>query len=265
MTRWSVVIPVYNERDYLPRTLLSLAAQTRAFDLIIVDNGSTDGCIDEAKRILGERGIAARILAERRAGQVHALKAGIDAADSELIAICDADTWYPSYYLERAEALFDREGEACVAAAAYLLPEKTDGWRARLKAWHQLAAARAMPRQNHTSGAAHCFRLGALRAAGGYDARIWPFVIKDHELMNRVLRFGRQVYDKGLWCITSDRRACRKGVRWTLGERIVYHLTPYALQHGFFHSFLASRFARRGLGDLRLRERAWDQPAEAGA
>ena len=48
--RWSVVIPYFNERDYLPATLASLYTQDmRAFRLILVDNASTDGTRDWLK------------------------------------------------------------------------------------------------------------------------------------------------------------------------------------------------------------------------
>lgn len=254
--RWSVVIPVYNERDFLPRTLLSLAVQTVPFRLIVVDNGSTDGCIAAARALVAEQGLDAEFLDEPQPGQVHALARGIAAARGELIAICDADTWYPPQYLERAAALFDARGPRCVAVAA-CNPSTEAGWRARLAIWHKLFAARLLSWQNHTSGACHCFRLDALRRAGGYDARLWPYVLKDHELMNRVLRHGSQAYDRGLWCVPSDRRRDRGGVRWTLGERLLYHVTPFRWQDRLFHRILAPRFAARGLGDTVLRAQPW--------
>lgn len=254
--RWSVVIPVYNERDFLPQTLLSLAAQTAAFRLIVVDNGSSDGCMEHAWDLVSEHGLDAEFLVEPQPGQVHALARGIAAARGELIAICDADTWYPPQYLETAAALFDARGPGCVAVAA-CNPPAAQGWRSRLAIWHKFLAARLLSWQNHTSGACHCFRLDALRRAGGYDARLWPYVLKDHELMNRVLRQGSQAYDLGLWCVPSDRRRDRGGVRWTLGERLLYHVTPFRWQDRLFHRILAPRFAARGLGDTVLRAQPW--------
>lgn len=260
--RWSVVIPVFNERDFLPATLRSLAEQSLPFRLILIDNGSTDGCIEEARRLIGELRIDARVAREGKPGQVHALKRGIALADSEFVAICDADTWYPSQYLETAQALFDKGGRGRVALGALLLPEKPGHPRARLARWHKLGAAMLLPRQNHTSGAAQCFRLDILRRAGGYDGDIWPYVLKDHELMHRVLRHGSQAYHRDLWCISSPRRTDRRNVRWTLFERLAYHATPFALQRWFFHEFLASRFAARKLGDVCLRERDWEAQME---
>jgi glycosyltransferase involved in cell wall biosynthesis len=259
--RWSVVIPVFNEAGFLPRTLASLAALDRPFRLILVDNGSTDGCIAAARAQAGALGLYIDVLEEPCPGQVHALRRGINAVDSELVAICDADTWYPPHYLSSAEALFDAD-RACVAATAWLRREGAPPWRDWLTRLHRLGAAALMPRQNHTSGAAHCFRTGALLAAGGYDARIWPFVLKDHELMQRVLKEGRQRTHEALWCVSSDRRKSRRAVRWTLPERIAYHLMPFDMKDRFFHGYLARRFEARGLQDTVLRRRAWEvQPS----
>ena len=253
--RWSIVIPVYNEADFLPRTLASIIAQTTEFDLIIVDNGSTDGCIDKARIQLADYPETVTFLHESRPGQVYALQTGIAAVASEFTAICDADTYYPPHYLSAATRLFDAKGTNYVAACAFL---KRGSVFAGLSSMaHRLLAAFILPHQNHTSGAAQMFRTDALRAAGSYDPLLWPYVLKDHELMHRVLKFGRQVYHRTLWCSTSDRRADRRKVRWTLLERVVYHLTPRSRQHDFFYQFLARRFDARGQRDTVLRERGW--------
>ena len=253
--RWSIVIPVYNEADFLPETLGSIVAQTTAFDLIIVDNGSTDGCIDNARMQLADYPGNVTFLHEPRPGQVYALQTGIAAVETEFTAICDADTYYPTHYLSAATLLFDAKGPEYVAACAYL--RRKSFWAGLGSMAHRLLVAWILPHQNHTSGAAQMFRTSALRAAGSYDPALWPYVLKDHELMHRVLKLGRQVYHHNLWCITSDRRADRRNVRWTLLERITYHLTPRSRQHDFFYRFLANRFDARGQRDTVLRERDW--------
>ncbi|MBZ6378297.1 hypothetical protein B5C34_00560 [Pacificimonas flava] len=260
--RWSAVIPVYNERDYLPRTLASLADQEQPVRILVVDNGSTDGCIEDARALAAARDLEIEFLEEEAPGQVHALKRGIDAAETEFVAICDADTWYPPHYLTRAEELFDEGGRSRVALGALLMPERSgalaDWWAAN----RRLAAARLMPRQNHTSGAAQLFRTSALKAAGGYDARRWPYVLKDHELMDRVLQLGGQTYDRDLWCISSERRGDRRKVRWTLSERLLYHVMPFSKKRWFFHRFMARRFERRGQKDIVLREQSWNEAGQ---
>ena len=253
--RWSIVIPVYNEADFLPQMLESVTAQTTAFDLIIVDNGSTDGCIVKARVQLADYQGNVTYLQEPRPGQVYALQTGIAAVETEFTAVCDADTYYPPHYLFTATRLFDSKGMNYVAACAYLRREPFFAGLGSMV--HRLLVARMLPHQNHTSGAAQMFRTEALKAAGGYDPLLWPYVLKDHELMHRVLKLGRQIYHSRLWCTTSDRRVDRRNVRWTLVERLTYHLTPRSRQHDFFYQFLANRFDARGQRDTVLRERNW--------
>jgi len=259
------VVPVFNEAEYLPGTISSLIAQSLPFHLIVVDNGSTDGCIAAAREQLAQSGISHDILHEPRPGQVHALATGIARADTDFIAICDADTYYPPYYLAAAEQVFATRGDLCVMANAWLRPEGASASRAKRARRHRLAVARLWPRQNHTSGAAQCFRTEALKRAGGYDAKRWPFVLKDHELAHRVLKLGHQAMDADLWCISSARRTSRTGVRWTLFERFMYHFTPHAAKDWFFYRFLARRFTARGLKDTVLRQRAWAPQGEQAA
>lgn len=257
--RWTAVVPVYNERRYLPVTLASLLAQTEPVAIVIVDNGSTDGCMDAARaQAAAVAGADVRFLAEPVPGQVHALARGLAAVTTEFVAVCDADTEYPAHYLARAGALFDAGGPGLVMLGAWLKPDDGDPKRAERARRHRLGAARRWPRQNHTSGAAQLFRTEALRAAGGYDGARWPYVLKDHELAHRMFKIGRQQYDADLWCVTSSRRADRRGVRWTLAERLLYHLTPFAAKDWFFYRFLARRMAARGQRDSVLRQRGWD-------
>jgi len=211
-----------------------------------------------ARAAIAEWRIDAVVLDEPRPGQVHALERGLAAVRTELVAICDADTWYPPDYLTQAERVFARGGPACVAAAAHLRPDGGCAFGIGLSRLHRLTAGRLMPGQNHTSGAAHCFRTAALRAAGGYSADIWPYVLKDHELMHRVLKHGYQRYGADFWCVPSARRVDRGPVRWNLTERLAYHLTPFELKDAFFYRFLARRFEARGQRDIMLRRRDWE-------
>lgn len=258
--RWSVVIPYFNEAKGIEATLRSAGAQDIGrYRLYLVDNASTDGGEALCRRIMADfPNVEAVFLHESRPGQVHALKRGLDAVETDLVSIWDADTVYPPHYLRTAQTLFDSEGPDVVAVMAWLRAGEPGSFADRCSRWHRLTAARLWPRQVHTSGPAQSFRTAVLRAAGGYDPAIWPFVIKDHELMNRVLRYGRQLYHPDLWCRSSDRRKDRKGVRWTLAERLIYHFHPAPNRDWFFYDFLKPRFLARGQLDTKLRERAWE-------
>lgn len=271
--RWSVVVPYYNEANgFLAATLHSLLAQTaRPLTLILVDNNSNDGSGAIARALTdGIEGVEVIHILEPLPGQVHALEAGIKQASTPFIAICDADTVYPPHYLDQAAKLFDAGGPKLVGVMAMSVGADPSTFRARLKRHKGLFVSRFLRGQAHTGGYGHCFRLSALQASGGYGTQFWPYVLFDHELIHRVLKQGRIAYSPQLYCQSSDRRTDRANVNWTLFERLLYHVTPFALKDWFFYKFLSQRFAARGMVQTALRQRNWEDgpltaPAPAAA
>jgi glycosyltransferase involved in cell wall biosynthesis len=91
----SVIIPVYNGEEFLGGSIASVLAQDYApFEVIVVDDGSTDATADVAKSFAGVRYI------HRENGGVGAAKnTGIAAARGELYANIDADDTMPPWKL----------------------------------------------------------------------------------------------------------------------------------------------------------------------
>ncbi|MEG8039977.1 glycosyltransferase family 2 protein [Sphingomonas sp. LR60] len=253
--KWSFVIPYFNEADYLPATLESLAAQTfRPFRLILVDNGSTDASAALARQVGAMLpDIDVVHLREPRPGKIHALEHGLAAVATPYIAFGDADTIYPPHYLATADAAF---APGVVAVMGTDVPGD-DAAAALRKRRHVRYASRLWPRQTHTGGYGQTFRTDALRAAGGYGERWWRYVLEDHEIMQRVGKQGRVVYPFDLWCVPSNRRADRSAVNWTLAERLLYHFTPAAAKDWYFYRFLGPRLAARRMDNLNLRDKTW--------
>lgn len=100
--RIAVVIPLYNGAAFIEETLRSVFRQTRAPDeIVIVDDGSTDGGAEIAARIAGDR---ASILRQANGGQSSARNAGVAHTKANLIALLDQDDiWYPSHLQELAD------------------------------------------------------------------------------------------------------------------------------------------------------------------
>ena len=97
----SVVIPVYNDAEFLRTCLRALSQQRRAADeVIVVDNASTDATAAIA------RAAGARLVTEPVRGIWPAASAGYDAADGDVIARLDADSVPPVDWIERIEARF---------------------------------------------------------------------------------------------------------------------------------------------------------------
>lgn len=85
----SVVLPVYNCELYIREAVESILAQTyTAFELIVVNDGSTDGT---AAILAGISDPRLRVMAQPNGGIVKALNAGLQAAKGQFIARQDAD------------------------------------------------------------------------------------------------------------------------------------------------------------------------------
>jgi glycosyltransferase involved in cell wall biosynthesis len=97
----SVVIPAWNEEREIERCLESLSRQTYTdFEVIVVDNGSTDATASLAKAW------GARVIEESRRGISCARQAGFETARGSIVASTDADTVVPPNWLARIDETF---------------------------------------------------------------------------------------------------------------------------------------------------------------
>lgn len=263
--RWSVVMAYYNEEEFLAETLRSLGNQSiGAFDLILVDNASSDRSREIAEAVMRDfPQVTAKFLTQPVPGQMHALQMGVAAVETEFTAIADADTFYPAQYLATCERAFARGGRDVVAVMATDLYAAPDSFGSRVKRLKTWCVSRLLSGQCHTGSYAFAIRTAVLVGVGSFDVALWPYMLFDHELVNRLLRRGRTVYPLDHWCMPSDRRPPSADVRWSLGERILYHLTPYAAKDWFFYTILAGRFAAKRMGHSNGRKRPWEKAAEA--
>ena len=92
----SIIIPVFNEKDYLGECLDSIAAQTILPDeVIVVDNNSTDRSVNIAKKYK-----FVKVVREPAQGIVYARDKGFNEARSDLIGRIDADSVLPADWAE---------------------------------------------------------------------------------------------------------------------------------------------------------------------
>ena len=89
----TVVLPVYNEADHIPATVDALVEAVRRSDfdadVVLVDDGSTDGSAARASDALAGR-LPLRIVSQSNRGRFLARSAGVEAAQGEWILLLDA-------------------------------------------------------------------------------------------------------------------------------------------------------------------------------
>ncbi len=103
-TTLSVVVPCYNEQATLRscvQDLLKIQDADLALEIIIVDDGSTDGCIAIAEALSAEHDEVRLLRHERNMGKGAVLRTGFGQATGEFVAVQDADLEYEPQDLKR--------------------------------------------------------------------------------------------------------------------------------------------------------------------
>jgi len=99
----SVVVPLYNKAAYIARALDSVLAQThRDWEIIVVDDGSTDGGPEIVKKYTDPR---IRLLSQENSGPSRARNRGVAEARAEWVSFLDADDEWHETFLERTTAI----------------------------------------------------------------------------------------------------------------------------------------------------------------
>jgi glycosyltransferase involved in cell wall biosynthesis len=103
----SVVVPAFNRASFLPRCLAALFAQTYPRDrmeIVLVDDGSTDGTAQTARALAGEWGAGGgrmHVVEKPNGGPASARNAGLRVATGEIVAFTDADCVAAADWLEQ--------------------------------------------------------------------------------------------------------------------------------------------------------------------
>ncbi len=125
----SIVLPTFNREQYLPRALESIIAQTvDDWEIIVVDDGSTDGTPDlvsDYARRLGDRLL---YLQQPNRGASASRNRGINAARGRYVAFLDSDDEFLPGKLERQLALFNARTQLGFVYSDYAYVE-LDGLR----------------------------------------------------------------------------------------------------------------------------------------
>lgn len=199
----SIVIPAFNEEDYIEKTLKSILSQniilkhTDYFECIVVDNDSTDRTADIAKQYCQV------IYAPR--GKLNARHTGIKQAVGDIIVSCDADCYYPPNWLNLLLRHFHRP-EVVAASGPFL---------AQGNLLHRLITVWVMSLgpgiRSRLSGANCAFKKETYFKVGGFDLSIDQFnreevfMEEEYVLRGKLRSLGEVVFDIQACCFTSMR------------------------------------------------------------
>lgn len=116
----SIIMPAYNREDTIMAAITSVLAQTYShFELVIVDDGSTDGTVQVVESFADDR--IRLIKGPGRSGVSEARNIGLRAAKGELIAYLDSDnTWQPEYLSAMVAALHKTPNAQAAYSGQYL-------------------------------------------------------------------------------------------------------------------------------------------------
>ncbi len=208
----SLVVIAYNERDHAPgciRAILDQQTDTR-FDVVFVDDGSTDGTADAVMAVsVGDERIRL-IRLPRNRGRGAARAAGVEAARGRAIGFVDADITLPPDWLARC--LAELPGHAAVGGIA--VPDGDSTVVARVSGAAPREAAGSMP----ITGNNVLFDAAVFRQTG-FDPR--DRLGEDFRLAARLLRDGHRLRRvPGLTVRHEESRSYAQALRWRFDNGI---------------------------------------------
>jgi len=189
----SIVVPAFNEETLLPGCLDSLLAQTadpRRYEIVVVNNCSTD----RTAAIARDAGV--RVEDESRKGYVHALRRGVQATRTGLIAFTDADCRAARDWVARILQDFEETPGIVALGGALDFYDLNPVMKSVTKGI--LAFSTVLPGNNMI------LQREALNRIGGIDPQV--NLSADYWLTLKLRRIGRIRMDRRLVVSTSGRR-----------------------------------------------------------
>jgi glycosyltransferase involved in cell wall biosynthesis len=235
----SVLMPAYNARRYLAEAIESVLGQTwRDFELLVIDDGSTDDTAAIAKRYEA-RDPRIRVMTRSNGGIGAALNAGLEAARGELIARMDSDdVCLPERFARQVEFL--RQMPDCVLVGSRVMLIDSEGASLfemeDVPTGHEEIEALLLQARWSIVHPAVMMRREVVRQIGGYDNDVVP--VEDHDLFLRLAEVGRLANLPEV--LLRYRKHPMNSVR-VLADRRVKALTRV----------METAFARRGLSGVR--------------
>lgn len=178
----TVIVPAFNAEPFLRVTLEALQAQTTAPEkIVLVDDGSTD----KTAKIATDMGV--EVVHQDQKGPGAARNRGLEIADTEFVAFCDADDWYVPDKLERAVDMLEKLGAACVATDAWVVRDDCiEGRKNEPRPIPSVLTQEYLLVSNPIVCSTVVARRAAVDQAGGFDESEELIATEDYDLWLRL-------------------------------------------------------------------------------
>lgn len=203
----SLIIPAYNEEDYLPACLDAVMqnAAGKAMEIIVIDNNSTDGT-----RQVVERYPAVTYVFEPNKGITRARQRGFLASKGEILAYVDADTLPPEGWIEQILEQFGTRPNLACLSGPYSFYDLS-GIRNRISTgWFVAARSLYAVTRYLIVGGNFAIRREVLEKMGGFDSSI-EFYGEDVDIARRASKHGKVLFLPRFVMPTSGRRMAKQG------------------------------------------------------
>jgi glycosyltransferase involved in cell wall biosynthesis len=228
----SLVVPVYNERENLPLLVeeVGRALAGRRYEIVAVDDGSTDGSLDVLKALKRAHPELHILAFAANAGQTAAFAAGFAVARGQVVVTLDADLQNDPADIPALLAELERSGAAAVAG--YRVERQDTGWK-RLQSRIANGVRNRLNRETirDTGCSLKAFRADALRDLPLFNGmhRFLPTLVRmrggrvtEVPVRHRPRRFGTTKY--GMWNRVFRAFADALAVRWMQRRALRYRV-----------------------------------------
>jgi cellulose synthase/poly-beta-1,6-N-acetylglucosamine synthase-like glycosyltransferase len=229
LPKFSIVVPAKNEATVLPRLLqavLKLHYPRDRYEVIIVEDGSTDDTVGVCERFRERHKGAVRLVrAAESGGKPSALNRGLDAARGEIVAVFDADNIPEPDVLLNAASYF-RDPSVAALQGRTLTVNAESSMLTKFVSYEEAAWYEAFLRGRdvlnlfvHLKGSCQFVRRSVLQSVGGWSAQ---HLSEDFELSARLTEQGHRIRyapDVRSWqeCPQTLRRMFHQRIRWFRG------------------------------------------------
>jgi glycosyltransferase involved in cell wall biosynthesis len=220
--RISIIIPVYNEKATVLELLGRVEALSVDKEIILVDDGSTDGTGEILRAI--DPGRATVILKERNQGKGAAIRDGLRRASGEVIAIQDADLEYDPRDLLRLLRPIE-EGRAAVVYGS-----RFTGERKNMFFWHWvgnrfLTLITDVLYDTTLSDMETCYKMFRSEVIKGITLKSSRFEI-EVEMTAKILKKGYRIYEVPISYAGREFHEGKK-ITWRDGVVALWYLLKY--------------------------------------